>query len=153
VKKNTTTALSIPTAAIQPKPTKTEIVEAMLVRAKLKHDAENERRKAKREALGKKIEALAIKVAKTLTPKVYIYAYADESRSHCELRVDPIKSPELDALLAEYHENALIRWDEKATREAIRRELTGAAKPGPGRLLENPEAVQAIDAMLEQWGY
>lgn len=153
MKTNTnTTALSIPTASIQPKPTKTEIIDAMLARARLKHNAENDRRKVKRDALAKKIEAVAIKVAKIKKPRVHIYAYGDAASCHCDVRVDRVKSPELDALLVEYHENSMLRWDEKANREAIRRALTGAPKPGPARLLDNPEAVRAIDAMLEQWG-
>jgi hypothetical protein len=152
MKNTTTTALSIPTASIQPKPTKTEIVEAMLARAKAKNDAENERRKAKREALGKKIEALATKLAKSMTPRVSIYAYDDAARSHCDLIFSNVKSPELDALIVEYHGYFRLRLDEKAARDAIRRELAGATKPSATRLLDNPEAVKAIDAMLEQWG-
>lgn len=150
---NTTTTLSIPTASIQPKPTKTEIVEAMLVRAKLKHDAENKRRIAKREAAEKKIEALALKAIKGTKPRVSVYAYSDSVRSHCDVRFDRVKTPELDALFAEYYDNAPFLWNEKETREKIRRELTGAAKPSPTRLLDNPEAVRTMDAMLEQWGY
>lgn len=148
-----TTALSIPTANLQPKPTKTELVEAMLVRAKVKHDAENVQRKAKRDALGKKIEALATKLAKQKKPQVCIYTYADNSRSHCDVRVQNVKSPELDLLFAEYTKNSTLCWDEKEVRAEIRQALTGLAKPSATRLLDNPEAVRAMDAMLEQWGH
>lgn len=150
----TTTALALPAAAqaMQPKPTKTEIVEAMLARAKVKHDAENERRKKLREAIEKKIKALALKEIKTMKPSFGIYTYNDTQSSHCDVRFNRIKSAELDALYDQHKECSSLYWDEKETRAAIRRELSGIQKPTPTRLLDNPETVKAIDAMLAQWG-
>jgi hypothetical protein len=150
--KPTTTALSIQTATIQPKPTKTEILDAMLIRAKAKHEAENARREAKRETLHKKIEALAIKLAKGKTPHVSFYPSSKAERCHCDVRVNNVQSTDLTELLLEYDQNSGSYWDERETRAAIRRELSGIKKPTPTRLLENPEMVKSIDAMLEQWG-
>jgi hypothetical protein len=146
------TAISIAPCNIQPKPTKSEIIEAMLARAKFKHDAENERRKTKRETIRKKIEAVTLKIAKSMTPSVHIYAYSDTRASHCDVKIDRIKSPELDVLLDEFKTNELQGWAEKETRESIRRMLNGTVKSNPARLLENPEAVAAIDDKLQRWG-
>ena len=150
--KNNNTTLIMPTTTMQPKPTKTEIVEAMLTRAKLKHDAENERRKKLREVLRKKIETLALKLAKGMTPEVSVYAYSNSESSHCDVRINRVKSPELDALMSQYKDLELIYWDEKEMRNTIKRELSGIQKPSPTRLLDNPATVKAMDAMLEQWG-
>lgn len=149
--KNTNTAIATlaPVSAVQPKPTKTEILNAMVARAKVKYDEENIRRATAREALEKKIEALAIKAMKNFAPTVYIYSHTKPESCHCDIRVSRVKSPELDALLLNHQELSRLHWDEKETRDAIRQQLSGRTD---SRLLENPEAVKAIDAMLEQWG-
>ena len=146
----TTTALAMP--ALHPKPTKTEIVEAMLARAAVKHDAENERRSKIRDSIQKKINALAIKAAKTMTPSVNIYAYGKIESSHCDVRFSNVKSPELDKLFDQYRAVAILGWNEKEMRDAIKRELSGIQNPNPTRLLDNPATVKAIDALLKQWG-
>lgn len=149
----TTTALALPTVqSIQPKPTKTEIVEAMLARAKVKHDAENERRSKRAEVLQKKIEAIAIKAIKSRTPSVSIYTYDNSESSHCDVQFQNLKTPELEPLFKEMRGLRRLCWDEKAIRDAIRRELTGIQRPNQTRLLDNPDTVKAIDAMLTQWG-
>lgn len=149
----TTSALSIPAVqGVQPKPTKTEIIEAMVARAKAKHDEESERRAKMRKAISAKIESLAIKLAKSKRPDVGIYVYSSAESSHCDVTVRRVKSPELDALFDQYRAVERICWDEKKARDAIRREINGAINRNPSRLLDNPEAVKAIDATLKQWG-
>jgi len=149
-----TTALSLP-SAVQPKPTRTEIVEAMVQRAKSRTESENEARAKKRESLLPKIEAAAKKAMKNFSVSVNIYTYSktDMRKNHCDARVSNITSPEMEKLLDEYHKvGHLIRFDEKETRATIRRGLSGAHNPDPARLLANPSAVEAIDKTLEAWG-
>jgi hypothetical protein len=151
MKKNTTTALSLPAQTMQPKPTKTEIINAMVTRAKVKHDAENERLEKVREGLQKKIAALALKATKDRKPHLSIYAYDDNRSSHVDVQFRSVKSEELSPLFVQYREASRLCWDERSVREAIKRQLDGIQKPSPTRLLENPETVKAMDAMLEQW--
>lgn len=138
--------------SIQPKPTKAEILEAMIARAKVKHDAENERRQKLRESLGNKITALAVKATKSRKPSVLIYTYQNAENNHCDVQFRRVKTPELVPLLEEYNNASSLHWDEAQTRKSIRQALTGRTSGSPSRLLENPEAVKAIDALLEQWG-
>lgn len=153
MKANTTTALALPgTQAIVPKPTKTEIIDAMVARAKVKHDEENARREKLREGVKKKIEAAALKAAKSIKPTVSVYVYSHGSGNHCDVKITNVTNPELEKLFAEYQATARLHWDEKEVRTAIRQELSGVGKQSPTRLLDNPEAVKAIDAKLAEWG-
>lgn len=138
--------------SIQPKPTKAEILEAMVTRAKVKHDAENERRAKTRESLGKKITALAVKATKSREPRVSIHVYSKSEGNHCDVQFRNVKTPEIAPLLEAYGAASCLYWDEAQTRKSIRQALTGRTSSSPSRLLENPEAVKAIDALLEQWG-
>lgn len=147
----TTTALSLPTIqAVQPKPTKKEIIDAMIVRAKVKHDEENARREAARDKIMKKIEPLVVKAIKSSAPKIRIYTYSQgDDRNHCDVAFSQVKSPELSVLFDQYSDLHRLSWDERDVRQSIQTALTGAA---PQRILDNPEAVAAIDATLKQWG-
>lgn len=151
---NTNTALALPgTQTLVPKPTKTEIIEAMVARAKVKHDAENDRREKLREKLEKKITAMAIKTVKGKKPRVSIYAHhSDKDRHHCDVHFDAVRSPELTPLFDGYNEVSHIHWNEKSVRDSIRQQLSGFGKPSPTRLLDDPAAVSAIDAKLAEWG-
>ena len=155
MKNTTTTALSLPTA-VQPKPTKTEIIEAMVQRAKARVTTLNAEREKKREALRPKIEAAAKKAMKNFSAKVSIYTYSPQSdnrKNHCDISIFNVTSPELDKLLDEYSKiRGMICFDEKETRAEIRRGLNGMHKPDPSRLLANPETVKAIDTTLDAMG-
>ena len=148
---NTSLALPI-TQKMQPKPTKTEILNAMVARAKVAHDAENERRRAARAKLETKINSLAVKAARGKKASVQIWTYSDKEKGHVDVSFCSIQTPELQDLLAQYRELTPVRWDEKETRAAINAQLTGITKVSPSRLLEDPEAVKAIDQMLSAWG-
>lgn len=150
---NNTTAITVTgTQKFIPKPTKTEIIEAMVVRAKVKHDEENLVRKKNRELLRKKIEKEAIKEFKKQPPNVSIYTYSDKNRNHCNVRFENVVNPEIIKLCSEFEEYRQIFWDEKEVRKSIRQELSGIGKKSPTRLLEDPETVKAIDAKLSEWG-
>jgi len=100
---NTTTTAVTGAKNFTPKPTKTEIIEAMVTRAKVKHDEENARQKKLRDALEKKIYTTAIKEVKSKKADVSIYAYyGDEERLHCDVRFGNVRSPELSVLFEEF---------------------------------------------------
>jgi hypothetical protein len=147
--KNTTLALATKPNLI-PKPTKSEIIEAMVARAVGKIEAENEVNSKKREALRVKIEKLGQKLAKSQKFRVYIFA--DSNKPHVDLGCSEVTSPEMDKLLADYKACPNVRIDEKKLREQIRHEVNGTLKPDPNRLLNNPDTVKAIDAQLAAWG-
>lgn len=147
--KNTTLALATKPNLI-PKPTKGEIIEAMVKRAVSKIEAENAVNTKKRETLRVKIDKLAHKLAKS--QKFEVYVYTECTRPHVDLKCTGVTSPEMDKLLAEYKSFKITRIDEKTLREQIRNEINGATKPDPDRLLKDPSTVSAIDAQLAAWG-
>jgi len=156
MKNTTTTALSLPTA-VQPKPTKTEIIEAMVQRAKQRIAMTNEEREKMRESLIPKIEAAARKAVKSFVASsrvnIYTYSKRDPRKNHCDVVTQNVTSPELEKLLEAYEKvSSNIYFDEKETRAAIRRELNGMHKPDPTRLLANVETVRAIDTTLDAMG-
>lgn len=149
----TTTALAITAIpSVEPKPTRSEIIEALVIRSKEKIDKENSARLKRRDDIRKKIDKLAIKIAKTMEPKVDFYVSSKPDQTTCDVRFAAIKTPELVELFKEYHENSRVIWDEKETRKAIREELSKPRGFNPDRLLKNPDSLKAIDAMLDKWG-
>lgn len=153
--KTNTTALALPsTATITPKPTKTEIIEAMVERARSKAKEENDRRAALREKLMVKIKKEALKAIKGMTPAVDQYShYSDPDARHCKVSYLNIKTPALKELLNEYYEiGGRIYFDESQTRRAIRAELAVKKDVSAGvqRLLACPEIVKSFDAAIEK---
>lgn len=146
-----TTALALANKPnLTPKPTKSEIIEAMVKRAKIKLTADNEAASKKRELVKEKIKKLAQKLAKS---QVFAFSiYADCKKPHVDLYASEVTSPEMDKLLAEYAACKTFCIDEKELRNQIRAELNGATKPDPERLLNDPSTVKAIDAQLAAWG-
>lgn len=147
--KNTSLALATKPNLI-PKPTKGEIIEAMVKRAVSKIEAENADRKKKREAILVKIKKVSQKLAKRLEFSVSLCV--NSRNPHVYLSHDNVTSPELDKLLAEYKACEHVSADLKKLREQIRNEINGAMKPDPDRLLKDPSTVSAIDAQLAAWG-
>lgn len=148
-KQTTTLALATKPNLI-PKPTKSEIIEAMVKRAIGKIKAQNEISAKKREEVRVKIEKLAHKLAKTR--KFGVSISSRSSKPHIDIYCHNITSPELDKLLAEFEKYTTQSIDEKALRIQIRDEINGATKPDPERLLSDPNTVKAIDAQLVAWG-
>lgn len=153
--KRNTTALALPVMpAVHPKPTKTEVVEAMLVRARFKHDEENERRKVEREKIEKKLDALALKTLKKggFAPSVYYYPAGRHGlESHVDMKFSHVTSPELVVLIDKLGELGRLQWNEREVKESIKYGLAGMEKPASKRILEDAQAVKAIDALLDQW--
>jgi len=146
-----TTALAIANKPnLTPKPTKGEIIEAMVKRAVVKIKAENDANSKKRDIVEAKIKKAARKLAKSCQFQVYIYANARVP--HVCMHSGDVTTPELDKLLAEYNACKQQSIDEKELRNQTRAELNGAMKPDPDRLLNDPSTVKAIDAQLAAWG-
>jgi hypothetical protein len=146
-----TTALAIANKQnLTPKPTKSEIIEAMVKRAVVKIKAENDANSKKRDVIIAKIKKSARKLAKSIQFEVNIYG--NSRTPHVNMYSGDVTSPELDKLLAEYNACKHQVIDEKELRNQIRSELNGAMKPDPDRLLNDPSTVKAIDAQLAAWG-
>lgn len=143
--KNTTT-LSLSTTKIQPKPTKTEIIDAMVARAVINLKQKNEENSKKRDTVIAKIEKAALKMVKSIkfevvmgTNSVNLYSYR-------------VTSPEIESLLKEAEKYRHIRIDEKQLKNDIRNQINATVSPSPDRLLKNPDTVKSIDAQLKTWG-
>lgn len=131
-----------------PKPTKTEIINAMVERARVKHELDEKSRRIQADALKGKIIKLADKLRKTAAfrePSINSYS----SNPHVEYEVR-VSSPELTELMKQWDEVRRGRaFDPKQAKEAIRAKLNN--EPARVNLLNDPEAVKAIDAKLEEW--
>jgi hypothetical protein len=153
----TTTALAIP-ATIQPKPTKAEIIESMVIRAKERQAIINEECSKKIDTLEPKIRKAAIKAIKNqsptivVTPRINIYSRCQEP--YCNVNYPKVTSPELDKLMAEHAEyvKKIKHIDEKELRKEIKSKLSSASNPNPLQLLENPDSLKAINITLDTIG-
>ena len=149
-KQNSTTALSLPT--VHPKPTKAEVINALLARAKVKHDAENVRRAALKDQLTEKLKSLALKTFKSKAynadPRIEFRDYRDSSPKTVELSFD-VQSDEITRIMIQRKALGPIMWEENMMKQNIRDGLEDSVRV---RLLEDPTMVKAMDAMLEQWG-
>jgi hypothetical protein len=144
--KNTTTSLSISTTKIQPKPTKTEIIDAMVTRAVVNIKLQNEENKKKRESIVSKIEKCALKMIKSIKFDVSI------NSNHVNLYSYRVTSPEIESLIKDLDKYRHVRVDEKQLKIDIRNQINATVNPSPDRLLKNPDTVKAIDEQLKSWG-
>lgn len=143
----TETSLSLQTASIQPKPTKTEIIEAMVCRSEVLNREENKRR----EALRSDLEAKVIELAKqeftkknaSLKPTFEV----NDWKQTVVVRY-VVKNPAIKKLIEEIDKNGKVYWNESSVRKSIREKLSGVKK---NRLLDDPQTVNAIDTLLASW--
>lgn len=144
---NTTTAVAIPQfSKVSPKPTKTEILEALVQRAKVKHDLEEESRKIKAKSAYDRIIKISGELLKKDAYKAYVYTVSTGGQ-YVQYKIEA-KSPELTKAIIEYGKVQYgSSFDYQATKRLLREKLAGA--PERCRLLDSPEAVQALDHMLE----
>lgn len=140
--------LAIPSAVI-PKPTKTELIAALLERAKVKCEQENAINTKKRDELKKKIYALAEKEMKKSQTPYNRYIYAGGKAPSVEL-VYRISTPEIEKLAKEL--DAIprrISFDPAKVKRTIRESLaTGGQRANP--LLQNKDAVKSLDAFVAE---
>lgn len=150
-KKTTSTALVIP-QSITPKPTKNNIINAMVERARVKHNQERGEYEAKRAKLKEKIDTAAMAELSRSpgTPQTKIRTWTGSERVEIEYTV---KSPMLAKLIREYHDMPSPRhFDDVSVRRQIREGMSNQAGNAVQSLLANPDAVKALDASLEHIG-
>lgn len=141
-----TTILALP--KVLPKPTKTEILNALVERARVKFQTENERREKRQSEIAEKILRLAAKELASKKPKPSehnFYSYRAEAT--CELSFS-ITTPEISKLVKEHDAIKSLYWDEVSVKRNIRNGMLGIDPAAPNRLLENPQTVKALDAIL-----
>ena len=144
---STTTTLALATKSnLSPKPTKTEIIDAMVKRAMENTKLQNEANSKKRELIVAKIQKAALKMVKSVKFNVTV------GSSYVNIYSCRVTSPEIDALIKELDKYQHIRIDEKQLKIEIRNQINAAVSPQPDRLLKNPDTVKAIDAQLKAWG-
>lgn len=133
---------------IVPKPTKTEIINAMVERARVKHELDEKARQMQADALKSKILTTARKLMKTAKADDGDIRYWNNSQR--VVFTTQVSSPELIEMIKQ-HEKICCRFsfDPKRAKEAIRAKLNN--EPSRVNLLSDPEAVKAIDAKLEEW--
>lgn len=151
MKANTSTALVIPSTLV-PKPNKNDIINAMVERARVKHEAEAKAKKEAKEAAGKKIEeAAAAEFARHQpSPRYVIHTWSNSRRVELEFQVT---SPFITKMIAAYDAMPTLRpFDEKQVRLAIRKGMNDIRPNGVYALLENAEAVKTLDASLAHIG-
>lgn len=150
-KKTTSTALTIP-QTITPKPTKNDIINAMVERARVKHAEEFQKMNAAKVAAEEKIKTLAMQefASNPPKPKITICGWSGSRRVDVEFQV---RSPELTKLIATYDGMPTMRgFDEVAVRRQIRDGMGSVKGAAVQALLANPEAVTALDASLAHIG-
>ena len=143
----TTTTLALATKSnLSPKPTKTEIIDAMVKRAIENTKLQNEANSKKREAIVSKIEKASIKMVKSIKFDVSV------GSNYVNIYSYRVTSPEIELLIKELDKHQHIRIDEKMLKTEIRNQINATVSPQPDRLLKNPDTVKAIDAQLKAWG-
>lgn len=145
----TTTALeTIPDNHI-PKPSKQEVINALVERARQRHTKENEARTSKRDGVWKLILAEAAKQAtsKSGTKVTNVYDRHDGS---VDVKVTVEPNEKLRALLVQYDNMERPEyWNEKAVRKEIMDEINVTSGK---RLLADAAMVKSMDEVLTKIG-
>jgi len=129
----------------QPKPSKAEIIEALVQRSYLKAKAEHEAWLERDDAFKARIEALIVDHMKAnieaMVPSTFGHYHKGEVGANYVFT-----SPEIKALVEERYSIPRPHWTREEARDAIKANLAR-----PVNLLEDPEACKAMDAMLAAW--
>lgn len=150
-KKTTSTALVIP-QTITPKPTKNDIINAMVERARVKHNEERDRLRKLREASMEKIKEAAKVEFQKNPPKPDLTVLTSSYYEYVQFEFR-VTSPELKNLMKEHEKIGSLRpFDEKEVRAFIREGMSTQTGNAVQSLLANPDAVKALDASLEHIG-
>ena len=140
------TELSIP-QAVQPKPTKKQIIEALVERAKLLHEERETSKLVRHQQVTKLIEEEALKIAAKQIPEIFIYSYRGGG-SHCDARINNIKSAKLEKLFQEHNETQEKHFDYTQVKAELQRKLDATASVVQ-QLLTNQTFIQAADQLIE----
>jgi hypothetical protein len=140
-----TTTLAIPKkiATHQPKPTKTQLVEALISRARVAHDKANEARGVKRDAIEAQIKAEALKTFRSADAEAFDFSMNMWQKT-CSFTLD-IKSPQITQLLEKMRKFDYVHFDRDATKKKI---IESLATPNP--LLADENTAKALDQLLER---
>ena len=140
------TAIIIPKKiqAIQPKPTKTQILEALMQRALRAHEDKEIEKETKRYSIEKEAIVLVMKEFKkvVLTADDITIYHRWNSKSEAKVNVG-VTSPGIRAIQAKLSKFQTCSFDYKKTKELI---MEGLKAPNP--LLGNEDAEKALDSLL-----
>lgn len=129
----------------QPKPTKSQIAEALLKRAKVAHDKESERIEKQSLEVQEQLRLEAIKLLKGVKPIDFeidtsVRYFNDSQPLKCVIDLSTPSIMKLKKRISQLHPS---RFDEEATKEKIRK---GLAAPNP--LLGDDSIAPALDQLL-----
>ena len=140
-----TTTLAIPKkiATHQPKPTKAQLVEALLVRAEAAHERLEEARRIKREAIEAQVREEADKLLAAAKLNDFDFTM---NRWHKRCSFDlQIESPKITKLIEAADKFHYCRFDRDATKKKIAEQLKT-----PNPLLGDDDTAKALDQLLER---
>ena len=140
-----TTTLAIPKkiATHQPKPTKAQLIEALLIRAEAAHDRIEESRRIKREAIEAQVKAEAEKTFHAASMKDFDFD-VNEWNQFCSFRLN-VESPKIKQLIESMRRHNYRFFDRDATKKKI---VESLATPNP--LLKDDDTAKALDQLLER---
>jgi hypothetical protein len=138
-----TTTLTIPNkiTATQPKPTKAQLVEALISRARIAHDKVNEARGIKRDAIEAQVKAEAEKHFRASSMKDFDFNI-NLWHGRCSFTLS-VENPKLKKLTEAMRKHDYLHFDRDATKKKI---VESLAAPNP--LLGNPDTAKALDTLL-----
>lgn len=146
MKSNTSTAIALP-STIQPPPRKEDIINAMVERARVKHDEEYQRLESIRAAAESKLEAAVMKNLADHPENFTIRCRANYQ--HPDVVYEMVAVPaNISKLKAELRECKSLRCFDAAS---VKRQIREGMNSDGGRvkaLLANPDAVKKLDAAL-----
>jgi hypothetical protein len=140
-----TTTLAIPKkiATHQPKPTKSQLVEALVSRARVAHDKANEARGLIRDAIEAQVKAEAEKAFRLTTLKDFDFGMNMWQKS-CSFTLS-VESPKIKKLIESMRKHDYVHFDRDETKKKI---VESLKTPNP--LLKDDDTAKALDQLLER---
>lgn len=139
-----TTAITIP-AKIQkhqPKPTKAQICEALLERARAAYKKVEDAKTTKREAIQQQINELALVELRKKKPEDFVL---NQRTWHGTVEAEIlISTPQIKKLMDSLSKYSWASFDEQGTKEKIREKMKT-----PNPLIGSEEAEKALDTLLK----
>lgn len=140
-----TTALAIPKkiSTHQPKPTKSQLVEALVSRARVAHCKANEDRGVKRDAIVTEIRAEADRFLNAASIKDFDFKM-NLWGGDCTFSLS-VKLPKIKKLMENMRKLDYVHFDRDATKKKI---VESLATPNP--LIGDDDTAKALDQLLER---
>lgn len=147
MKTNKKSALALKSASIVPPLKREEVIEALLILAKEKHDKEAAAIQQKRAELRKQWEHECAALLKTGAPNFKEpHAWANH-----DIRVSITTTERMKRIGREYDKLIVPQWNEDTQRKLIAEEVKRKANRAP-LILANPETRKAFQQMADQLG-